>query len=51
MRRQIERGELNVVDLPSPTVAPIALALGITLMVTALVTNVYIGVLGLVLTL
>jgi len=51
MRRQIEHGEFDVVDLPSPTVTPMVLALGITLIVTALVTNVYIGLLGLVLSL
>ena len=51
MRRQIEHGELDVVDLPSPTVTPFVFALGIALIVTALVTNIYIGVLGLVLAL
>jgi hypothetical protein len=51
MRRQIEHGKLDVVDLPSPTVTPFVLALGIALIVTALVTNAYIGLLGLVLAL
>jgi hypothetical protein len=51
MRRQIEHGELDVVSLPSPTATPMVLALGIALIVTALVTNVYIGLLGLVLAL
>ena len=50
MGRLKEHGELDVVDLPSPTAMPIVLALGISLIVTALVTNFYIGVLGLVLT-
>src|SRR6516164_6435842 len=49
MGRLKEHGELDVVDLPSPTAMPIVLALGISLIVTALVTNFYIGVLGLVL--
>ena len=50
MGRLKEHGELDVVDLPSPTAMPIVLALGISLIVTALVTNFYIGVLGLLLT-
>lgn len=39
------------VQLPTPTVWPVVLALGIVLMVTALVTTVYLAALGLVLTL
>lgn len=49
MHRQEEHGELDIVDLPSPTAMPIVLALGIAFALTALVTNVYIGLLGLVL--
>lgn len=49
MHRQKEHGELDVIDLPSPTVTPIVLALGIALIVTAFVTNIYIGLLGAVL--
>jgi hypothetical protein len=41
--------ETNVIQLPAPTAYPMVLALGITLMCTGLVTNIYIGVLGLVL--
>ncbi|MFC5865078.1 cytochrome c oxidase subunit 4 [Acidicapsa dinghuensis] len=37
------------IQLPTPTVWPIVLALGVALLVTALVTSVYIGALGLVL--
>ncbi len=50
MHAQQEHGELDAVYLPSPTSMPIVLALGIALMVTALVTNVFVGLLGLVLT-
>lgn len=49
MQRQKEHGELDVIDLPSPTATPIVLALGIALIVTAFVTNIYIGLLGAVL--
>ncbi len=49
MRTQKEHSERGVVDLPSPTATPMVLAFGIALMVTALVTNVYIGLLGFVL--
>lgn len=38
------------VQLPTPTVWPVVLALGVALMVMALVTTVYLGLLGLVLT-
>ncbi len=44
-----EHGELGVVQLPSPTAMPIVLALGIALMLTGLVTNFFIGLLGLIL--
>ena len=42
-----EHSETGVVRLPSPTAWPMVLALGLALMCTALVTNVFIGVLGL----
>jgi hypothetical protein len=42
--------QVNVVQLPSPTVWPIVMALGIALLATGLVTNLFIGILGLVLT-
>jgi hypothetical protein len=41
--------QVNVVQLPSPTVWPIVMALGIALLATGLVTNLFIGLLGLVL--
>ena len=44
-----EHGELDVVDLPSPTAMPLVLALGISLLLTGLVTNVFVGLLGLLL--
>ncbi len=40
-----------VVDLPSPTVYPMVLALGISLICAGMVTSILIGMLGLVLTL
>ncbi len=43
--------ETDVVDLPSPTVYPMVLALGISLICAGMVTSVVIGLLGLVLTL
>jgi hypothetical protein len=49
MHTQKRHGELDIVNLPSPTAMPIVLALGIAFMVTAFVTNIYIGLLGLVL--
>lgn len=42
--------EIAVIQLPSPTVFPMVLALGITLMCAGLVTNIVIGLLGLLLT-
>jgi hypothetical protein len=51
MYKPKEQGELTIVDLPSPTVMPMVLALGISLMMTALVTNFFIGLLGLLLAL
>jgi hypothetical protein len=44
-----EHGELGVVQLPSPTAMPIVLALGMAFMLTGLVTNFFIGLLGLIL--
>lgn len=41
----------DLVQLPSPTVYPMVLALGISLIVAGMVTNIVIGLLGLVLTL
>ena len=44
-----EHRELDVVDLPSPTAMPMVLALGIALLLTGLVTNIFVGLLGLLL--
>ncbi len=41
--------EEGVIQLPAPTVWPIVMALGIALLFTGLVTNLFIGILGLVL--
>jgi hypothetical protein len=41
--------EHEVIHLPSPTIWPMVLALGLALMCTGLVTNLYIGLLGLAL--
>ena len=41
----------NVIQLPAPTAYPMVLSLGITLMCAGLVTNLFIGILGFVLTL
>src|SRR5215472_3311533 len=49
MHIQQDHGKPGIIDLPSPTVTPMVLALGIALILTALVTNVYIAWLGLVL--
>lgn len=43
--------DTDVVHLPSPTVYPMVLALGISLILAGMVTNIVIGLLGLVLTL
>lgn len=43
--------ETDVIHLPSPTVFPMLLALGISLILAGMVTNIVIGLLGLVLTL
>jgi hypothetical protein len=40
-------GEVHTIHLPAPTAWPVVLALGITLLVASLVTNVAIGALGL----
>jgi len=50
MHNEHEGSQVNVVQLPSPTVWPIVMALGIALMCTGLVTNLFIGLLGLLLT-
>ena len=39
-------GEVHVIHLPAPTAWPIVMALGITLLVASLVTNIAIGALG-----
>jgi hypothetical protein len=44
-----EHGQLDTVQLPSPTAMPMVLALGIALILTGMVTNVVIGLLGLLL--
>jgi hypothetical protein len=43
--------ETDVIHLPAPTVFPMVLALGISLILAGMVTNIVIGLLGLVLTL
>ena len=45
-----DASQVNVVQLPSPTAWPIVMALGIALLATGLVTNLFIGILGLLLT-
>jgi hypothetical protein len=42
--------DLNVIQLPRPTAWPLALAIGIALICTGMVTNIAVGALGLVLT-
>lgn len=49
MNNDQERTQSGVVELPSPTVWPMVLALGLALICTGLVTNVVIGLLGLLL--
>jgi hypothetical protein len=49
MKGEIMQIEHEVIHLPSPTVWPMVLALGLALMCTGLVTNLYIGLLGLIL--
>ena len=49
MRMNHESVHAESVHLPSPTVWPMVLALGLALMCTGLVTNLFIGLLGLVL--
>jgi hypothetical protein len=48
MKTKQEHGHVEAVHLPSPTAWPMVLALGLALMCTGLVTNLYIGLLGLV---
>jgi hypothetical protein len=50
MHNDYHSTDTNVIQLPAPTVYPMVLSLGIALMCTGLVTNIYIGILGLVLT-
>lgn len=49
MNNAQERRQSDVVELPSPTAWPMVLALGLALICTGLVTNVVIGLLGLLL--
>jgi hypothetical protein len=49
MHNDHEHSQVDVVHLPSSTVWPVVLSLGIALICTALVTNVVIGLLGLLL--
>ena len=49
MNNDQERTQSGVVELPSPTAWPMVLALGLALICTGLVTNVVIGLLGLLL--
>lgn len=48
MEHKNEAGQ-NAVHMPEPTAAPMVLALGITLMITGMVTNVSVSVLGVIL--
>jgi hypothetical protein len=45
----MEQNYINTVEMPSPTVSPLLLALGLALVSTGLVTNLLIGLLGLAL--
>jgi len=49
MQDQHASDEMNVIQLPRPTAWPLVLALGIALIMTAMVTNVGVGILGLLL--
>ena len=49
MHNDQEHGGVDTVHLPSPTAWPVVLALGIALLCTGLVTNIFIGLLGLLL--
>ena len=51
MHNDQEHGGVDTVHLPSPTAWPMVLALGIALLCTGLVTNIFIGLLGLLLAL
>ena len=50
MQLNREHHDADAVHLPSPTVWPMVLALGISLLCAGLVTNVVVGILGLLLT-
>jgi hypothetical protein len=50
MERHTEHSHIDAVELPAPTAMPIVMALGISLILTGLVTNAVIGLLGLLLT-
>jgi len=43
--------ETNVIQLPAPTIYPMVLSLGISLICAGLVTNIFVGILGLILVL
>jgi hypothetical protein len=45
-----EHSHVDAVELPSPTAMPMILAFGVALMLTGLVTSIFIGILGLLLT-
>ncbi len=49
MQEMDQVSEKNVLQLPAPTAWPMVLALGIALLITSMVTNIAVGVLGLVL--
>jgi hypothetical protein len=51
MHNDQEHGGVDTIHLPSPTAWPMVLALGIALLCTGLVTNIFIGLLGLLLAL
>ncbi len=51
MNPATEQATIRTIELPAPTVLPMVLALGIALIFTGMVTNLVVGVLGLVLAL
>jgi hypothetical protein len=46
---EVQTGEVNVIELPSPTPWPMVLALGIALLLTGMVTSGFVSLLGLLL--
>ena len=50
MQPETDQSETGVIQLPAPTAWPMVLALGLSLMLTGMVTHIVIGILGLLLT-